>query len=283
MRFSFAFFGHSECYQDFSSVNRNSGIRSAKQRLPMPTIPIRSTPIAVLLLCTSLLGQSPASPDRPRTVRVQGLIQSTNDSVVPGTEVVFHGEQVSRTVISDDKGFYQIDLPAGLYTMTAVRLGYSSLQKYSRPLFRIGSQPTFLLNITLYAERCCCDIVERPGAEQTPEQLENIEKNACGGEDSFPLPSEDGVQFQVYLRYPKRALTDRGYVYKGDQISTNSGAPARVEYNLFTLEAEQILYDAEHQKLEAAGHVVVTDESGKSQNANSMIFKLENGHVKQAR
>ena len=108
-------------------------------------------------------------------------------------------------------------------------------------------------------------------------------KDACGGEDSFPLPSEDGVQFQVYIRYPKRALTDRGYVYKDDQITTNSRAPARVEYNLFTLEAEQTLYDAEHQKLDASGHVVVTDESGKSKNANSMIFKLVNGHVRQFR
>jgi hypothetical protein len=209
------------------------------------------------------------------------LIQSTNDSVVPGTEVAFHGEQVSRTVVSDDKGFYQIDLPVGLYTMTAARPGYSNLQKYSRPLFQIGSQPTFVLNITLYDERYTCDIVDRPGAN--PEQLANIEKDACGGEDSFPLPSENGVQFQVYIRYPRRALTDRGYVYKGDQITTNTRAPASVEYNLFTLEAEQVLYDASHQKLEALGHVVVMDESGKSQNANSMIFKLENGHIIQAR
>lgn len=250
----------------------------------MPTILIRSTPIAALLLCTSLLGQSPASPDRPRTVRVQGLIESTNDSVVPGTEVAFHSEQVSRAVVSDDKGFYQIDLPVGLYTMTAVRPGYSSLQTYSRPLFQIGSQPSFVLNITLYPERCCCDIVEgRPGANDTPEQWANLAKDACGGEDSFPLPSGDGVQFQVYIRYPKRALTDRGYVYKSDEVATNARAPARVEYNLFTLEAEQILYDAEHQKIEASGHVVVVDESGKTQNANSMILKLVNGHVIQAR
>jgi len=249
----------------------------------MPTIPIRSAPIAVLLLYTSLLGQSPASPDRPRTVRVQGLIESTNDSVVPGTEVAFHGEQVSRTVVSDDKGFYHIDLPVGLYTMTAARHGYGSLQKYSRPLFQIGLQPTLVLNITLYPERCCCDIVLRPGVEPTPEQLASTQKDACGGEDSFPIPSENGVQFQVYVRYPRRSLADRGYLYTGDQITTNSYAPARVEYNLFTLEAEQVLYDVEHRKLEASGHVVVVDESGKSQSANSMIFKFENGHVIQAR
>lgn len=249
----------------------------------MPTLPIRSAPIAVLLLCASLLGQSPASPDRPRIVRIQGLIESTNDSVVPETEVAFHGEQVSRTVVSDEKGFYQVDLPVGLYTMTAVRHGYSSLQRYSRPLFQIGSQRTFVLNITLYPERCCCDIVVRRGAEETPEQLASTEKDACGGEDSFPIPSEDGVPFQVYIRYPKRTLTDRGYVYSGDQITTNSHVPARAEYNLFTLEAEHILYYAEHQKLEASGHVVVVDESGKSQNPNSMIFKLENGHVIQIR
>lgn len=249
----------------------------------MPAIPIRSAPIAVLLLCTSLLGQSPASPDRPRAVRVQGLIESTNDSVVPGAEVAFHGERVSRTVVSDDKGFYQIDLPVGLYTMTAVRRSYSSLQKYSRPLFQVGVQPTFVLNITLYPERCCCDIVLPPIGEPTPEQLASIQKGACGGEDSFPLPSENGVQFQVYVRYPRRSLTDRGYVYTGDQITTHSYAPARVEYNLFTLEAEQILYDVEHQQLEASGHVVVVDESGNSHNANSMIFKFENGHAIQAR
>src|SRR5215469_9326283 len=102
----------------FSSVIANCGIRSFKQqRSPMATIPIRSAPIAVLLLCTSLLGQSPASADRPGTVRVKGLIGSTNDSIVPGTVVAFQGERGSRTVVSDEKGFYQIDLPVGLYTM----------------------------------------------------------------------------------------------------------------------------------------------------------------------
>jgi len=182
------------------------------------------------------------------------LIGSTNDSIVPGTVVAFQGERGSRTVVSDEKGFYQIDLPVGLYTMTAVRPGYSSLQEYSRPLFQVGSQPIFVLNITLYNERCCCDIPDQlvGGVEQTPEQWAHIAKDACGGEDSFPLPSEDGVEFQVYIRYPKRTLTDRGYVYKGDQITTNTRAPARAEYNLFTLEAEQILYDAEHHKLEAS-------------------------------
>jgi hypothetical protein len=105
-------------------------------------IPKHSASLAVLLFCTSVLGQSATSAAHLPTVHVFGTVGRTNDSIVPGTEVTFRSNQVTRTTLSDGKGFYQVDLPLGLYTITAhplesVRPGYRYLQKYSRPLFRV--------------------------------------------------------------------------------------------------------------------------------------------------
>ena len=49
-------------------------------------------------------------------------------------------------------------------------------------------------------------------------------------------------------------------------------------YNLFSLQANTVLYEMESHRLEARGNVVVEDESGK-RSAVSMTFKIENGRA----
>src|SRR3954468_21863622 len=88
---------------------------------------------APLLLATAF-GQSSSSI---ATFHVEGIIESISNGADPHVEVSFAGEHISRTVVVDDKGYYQIDLPVGAYTMTAVfpPLGAqrdSGLTKYVR-------------------------------------------------------------------------------------------------------------------------------------------------------
>jgi hypothetical protein len=175
---------------------------------------------------------------------------------------------VTRLVIADDSGFYQTDLPVGLYTMTAEAqtIGF---RKYSRPLFRVTPQITLTLNVTLYAQKNNCDVIV----------LDGDRKDACGGEELFPAPSDDGVPFQLSIRYSLRSLGDRGYVYSGDMEAINSYTPVAVAYNLTTLEAKHVAYDAEHRTLEANGHVAFLDESGTTHHSASLTLKIENGHA----
>jgi lipopolysaccharide assembly outer membrane protein LptD (OstA) len=55
--------------------------------------------------------------------------------------------------------------------------------------------------------------------------------------------------------------------------------PVCVAYNLFSLEADNVTYDAKNKTIKATGDVVVVNESGVTQPADSTTFKIENGHA----
>lgn len=84
--------------------------------------------------------------------------------------------------------------------------GYRFFEKYRRPLFRVASPVTLIMNVTLYPARMTCDMVLPSTAEvsERSELPEEAAKNACGGEELFPVPSETGIAFQLYVRYLKR-------------------------------------------------------------------------------
>jgi len=66
-------------------------------------------------------------PVRAQTLAtLEGTTFDATRAVVPDTLIEVSGPTVSRTVISDDKGSYRLmSLPAGDYTVTATRSGFS--------------------------------------------------------------------------------------------------------------------------------------------------------------
>src|SRR5580698_4004790 len=146
---------------------------------------------------------------------------------LPRTEVTFSGEQATKTVTVDEKGFYQLDLAVGVYKMTAQgpTVGAQPLKKYGR-LFRVKSPTRVVLNGSLYKARTTCDVLV---GGDTEEQKIDEWKNQCGGEDSFPVPSKDGAPLQLYIQYPQRQPSDRGYLYTSNKI-TEPDVPVFVAY-----------------------------------------------------
>jgi hypothetical protein len=53
------------------------------------------------------------------TFHVKRIIDDSFNAVIPHAKVHFVGDNIDQTVSVDDKGFYQIDIPVGTYTMTA--------------------------------------------------------------------------------------------------------------------------------------------------------------------
>jgi Carboxypeptidase regulatory-like domain len=236
------------------------------------------TPLALLLFCSTLPGQ-PATPQSgPQTVHIQGTAMDFTGAVVPGTELSFRDEQVTKTVTANSAGFYEADLPAGVYTMTA-QAGeprYRGFEIYRRPLFRATSGTTLILNVVFTLRRISCDITatNKSGGLATADDLKATEKNFCGGEDLIPIPSKDGIPFQLRVRYGRGTV---GYVYKADKSISN--VPVLVEYNLFSLQADHVAYDPEDKTIQADGNVQFVGESGATSRAESTTLKLEDGQV----
>lgn len=247
---------------------------------------VSSAPIAILLLATAFFGQSGNSVAPIQTFHVRGTVSGPlGDDVCPGTEISFQDKHSSTTLVSDNKGSYEVDLPVGLYTMMAqykyLLGGHTHFQKYVRPLFRVSLPTNVVLNVSMFAPRLTCDIVVvgKSGQTATPEQLEQGQKDLCGGEDLFPVPSTDGAPFQLYIRYPNRSPSDEVPDYAGAQLATNAYTPVLVEYNLFTLTAEHVVYDRKRQTIAASGNVTASNEFGELQHGDSMSFKMRDGQA----
>jgi hypothetical protein len=73
---------------------------------------------------------------------------------------------------------------------------------------------------------------------------------------------------------------DGGYVYSSAKETTGDlVTPVFVEYNFFSLQANEVAYDPKNSTIKASGDVVAVDESGATKRADSMTFKLENGQA----
>lgn len=190
--------------------------------------------------------------------------------VVPPTEITFRGEQVTKTVALDDQGFYQAELPVGSYKMTVVGPGTEneSITPYVR-FFRIMQGTRVVINGNLYLEPATCDNTVR-GA---PEEQSRQPKDACGGEDVFPVPSTYGMPWELHISFPQRQTNGDSYVYSTNNV-TRPGVPVVLTYNLCSLEADKVSYDAKRRMITASGVVVTQDGTGKTHRGDSMNFVL---------
>jgi hypothetical protein len=233
--------------------------------------------LAVLLFGGTLFGQSASSPTRPQTFHVRGTIKDPLAAVIPGVKVTFRSELLTTTVTTNNEGVYEADLPLGDYTMTAQ--GPPGFRSYRRPLFRVTSPVSAVLNATLLVGDPCGHmlIVNSSGEPVTDEQRKAATEN-CRREELIQIPSDEGMPFQLSIRYESRTLVGSTYSYIGEK-SHQYEAPVFVAYNLFSLQADKVTYDVEKRTIEASGSVVAVNEVGTTQRADSMIFKIENGQV----
>jgi hypothetical protein len=234
--------------------------------------------LTIPLICGALLAQSASLGTQSRTFHVEGMIRTfVMNSAVSGVEVKFEGEKITKTVASDNTGFYKAELPVGTYTMTAL---WGRVPKYRRPLFRVSSPTRIILNITLYPDDPDCDAVASTvtypdGTIKTHGPTQEDYNDACGGRDYLPVASKDGVRFELFVRYSNRSRSDTENTYN----SYDRRGPVFVAYNLFTLMADQVIYDAKNRTLAASGNVVTADVSGKTEHSDAIRFKIENGEA----
>jgi Carboxypeptidase regulatory-like domain len=229
--------------------------------------------LTVLFLSATVLGQS-ATP-ATQTFHVRGTITDQSGAVIPKAKVVFQSTQSDKTVTTNERGVYEADLPFGTYTMTAQVVGF---KPYRRPFFRVVSTQTIAFDFTLPVQPTCdLQVVRTDGGTATPEDWEAAWKEFCFREDSFSVPSSDGVPFQVWIRYVKHAVSGDRYSYTGEKAPNDD--PVFVAYNLFSLRADEVTYDAKNRTIRAIGNVVAMDEAGITQRTNTMHVRFENGQA----
>ena len=117
--------------------------------------------LVVLLLLSSevLHAQSvQKSPSQRVAEKLSGVVFDSGDARVPGAKIIIEAEGFRREIVATDEGSYEIDLPAGTYTVIAKGAGF-------------------------YPSRHCC-VQIRSDAHTT---LNLIIKGILIGEDLVPL------------------------------------------------------------------------------------------------
>jgi lipopolysaccharide export system protein LptA len=227
-----------------------------------------------VLLCGSLFGQSANPSTRPQTFHVKGTITDPNGGVVYGVKVAFQSEGLTKAVLTNGAGVYETDLPLGDYTMTAQSQAF---RPYRRPLFRLTEPANLIFDITLRVRGSCDVLVFNSSGKVTPEDWVAAQSNACLREDSFLASSGDGAPFQLFIAYGSRATSGSVYSYAGEK--TPNATAVFATYNLFSLQADKIIYDDKNRMIEASGNVVVVNEPGTVQRADAITFKIADGQA----
>jgi hypothetical protein len=236
----------------------------------------------VLTQATVLLGFGAAlfaqSVTLPSTLHIKGSIIQCGKKT-PRLWVAFKGE-TTRTVRADDAGAYEVELQPGSWTAITVAVATETADSasLSRPRhFRVTAPGSLVLNLNLRPPVMCdLAIITPNGQPATPEQTSGRDQ-ACWGEESFQMPSADGVPFEVDL-----FGLDSGWSNGWDPclpIHENK-MPHRefATYNLLSVEADKITYDKNGRTLEARGDVVIEDESGEHK-AQSITYYIQDGRA----
>jgi hypothetical protein len=229
---------------------------------------------AVLLLCVVLFGRLALTAPRPKTFHISGTI-TRQGRISSGVLVRFDGNS-SITVKANDAGFYEADVPVGLWTVAATipdivsPTGTPENFNLSRPRrFRVTNPSNVVIDIFLRPP-VVCDIAGP--SDTTAEQWEHIHAH-CDGEEFFPVPSKDGVPFEVLIGGLDHDLC-------WHRVGAEAAACNRefTTYNLLTVQADKIAYDPRESLLEASGNVVVKDEHGQYRQ-DSIRFLIGDGRA----
>jgi Carboxypeptidase regulatory-like domain len=226
--------------------------------------------LVILLLCESLFGQASNSVTRTQTFHVKGTITDPSGAVIPRARVGFQSKQLVGALPTNDAGVYETELPLGDYTLTVQSPGF---RPYRRPLFRVTAPASLTFDVTRTVASTCDLVVVPP----TSKNLAAAEKEFCLREDFLPLPSEDGVQYQLYIRYVKHTAVGNKNNYSGEKYPNED--PVFVAYNLFSLQADRVTYDSTSRIIEASGNVLVVNESGAPLRGDYASFKMEGGQA----
>jgi hypothetical protein len=218
------------------------------------------------------LSRAPIRGSVLQTAHIQGEVFNYNHSPVFRAEVKFTNNKFRRSVFTDKNGFYETDLPYGLYAMAVTSEG---LPEYVRPPFRIVAPVNLNFDVNLDPHVNCEMTTTTAGQAPTDDEA----LNACGGSAIFSIPSKDNDAFQLSIRFETRRISDHGYDYGSRNIPGAGRIPVTIAYNLFTIRANQVTYDTKSHTLKATGDVIVERADGPTRKVESAIFGFENGEA----
>jgi hypothetical protein len=220
-------------------------------------------------------GRASAPTSQTQMFHVRGTVTDPIGAVIPNGKLTFQSGQSIRTLITNNLGAYDADLPPGAYTM---KVQVNGFRTYYRPLFRVTSPTAVTFDVSLQVDSCGDMIVANSSGKPVSNEQYWEATKFCAHEDVFPVPSNGGLAFEVSIQFGTRTVDGSAYAYEGEKSPYE--LPVFVAYNLFSMRADKVIYYTKSGILLASGNVLVQDETGERQ-VDSITFKVDDGRATQ--
>lgn len=175
---------------------------------------------------------------------VKGSVMDANGAVIvtPRPSITFAGRNCIKTVAANDRGDYQIILPAGVYKVTTEMRGFYPLRRSD---FRVLPDSTVTINVVLsprYLTRGTTVSVRASVDTRAPAPKYN----------EFHVP---GSSLGLLIQFQGKRKTNRHIEYNG----------ATLTYDALTIYADKICFNKTRLQLKAFGKRVVVEDGKRVQ------------------
>ena len=197
--------------------------------------------ITLVVAVSIVSGLSPAPSSGQSTGKVKGTVLDFNGAaiVTPKPTIVVKGRDQTRELHPDENGDYEVELPAGIYSISAEITGFFP---FRRAAFRVQPDVTTMINIvptprylvrgTTVGEKAVDIASPRPRY------------------DSFSPPKTHRGSPDLLIQFIKKRARNKTVFYEG----------AVVSYDTLTIYADKLRFNKKMLQLEASGiHVIVED------------------------
>jgi hypothetical protein len=243
------------------------------QKTLSPGRTARITTLVVACACVVPLPLVQVPQRTQGAVVVQGTVRTNTGQSLGGAQINFIEGKNATTVYSDANGRYMTNLRPGAYTMNVLYgVGPSGLWS-ERPLFQTRPNRHLFFDVYFEMTQSSCDMGTSAGHELTKADYDD----ACGGTDSFEIKSDTGSAFTAEIHFRSRRREANSIVYSSGYGGFPPFPPVNVAYNLFSVRANEIVYDVQTSILTASHAVEFGEATARLQEADTVRVKLKDG------
>jgi hypothetical protein len=204
--------------------------------------------LGILFMSTMAATGSAQSPGH-----VKGTIVDSNGAVVTNVTVAFKTNGQTRKVVTNQEGYYEIELPIGLYRVTTHVPGFCASQ---RALFRVQPSSNILLNLTLTVCPLAHFLKMDKSGRYVGEEARYIDPFES---ESFRIRTSSGARLNLLIRYGQHHRMNGTVEYQGTKVVNGVPSGVTISYDVLTIVADKVRLNKKTLLLQAEGNVIVED------------------------
>jgi hypothetical protein len=203
------------------------------------------TKVAMQVLVISILSTASSAPSLAVSAQtigtVKGTVMDPQGAAIPGATVIFENRHARQTVVTNDAGAYEIQLPTDTYSISTDLPAY---YPFRRATFSVRPGSVTIINIAPLLR------VLSVGLEVTSSGIrEPVTKAPAPQYDSFWPSNSSETGLDLLVRFSRRRKREDKIEYRG----------AVASYDALTIYADKIRLDPKKPHFMAEGNVVVED------------------------